>query len=110
MPRIDWVDFVDFFDEMEEKQPFSIERLKEYYDTDDIYNRIPPTKYRLGDKFVHPGGMTAIITDINERGKYNLDFIETATKRIIGVPIKNAWYDDEELDNFVEYVDKNWGD
>lgn len=107
---INWEDLVDILSEMEGRQEksFSIEGLKEYYDGDDIYNRIPLTKYHIGDKFVHSGGMTAIITEINEYGEYHLEFTETATKRTIGVPFKNAWYNDKELDNFIEYVDRKW--
>lgn len=63
------------------------------------------TKYHLGDRFVHPCGITGIITTISETGVYSLHFVETESGRVIDTALKSAWYTDSELDKFVETLD-----
>ena len=67
------------------------------------------TKYHIGDSFVHPCGITAYVTEVNERsGEYSLTFVETQSKRAIVTGFKVAWYTDAELDDFVNTIDRDY--
>ena len=85
--------------------------IYELFKNGDHYSIDTNTKYHIGDTFKHPGGITAIITDVSETqgiNVYSLKFVETSTKREILTNLKCAWYNDTELDNFVEVINSNF--
>jgi hypothetical protein len=76
---------------------------------DSFYETRFDTKYHIGDSFVHPCGLTAYVTEVNDRcGEYHLTFVETQSKRAIVTALKTAWYTDAELDNFVNTIDRDF--
>ena len=104
-----WFDYDYNFEEdaeYDERGPYSWEKMKEK-NRDCIYNRESDTKYHIGDRFVHPTGMTAIVTKISDDDEsYSLSFVETSTGREVGAGLHNAWWSRKDLDNFMESVEK----
>lgn len=76
---------------------------------DEFYETCFDTKYHIGDSFVHPCGLTAYVTEVNDRsGEYRLTFVETQSRRAIVTGFKVAWYTDAELDDFVNTIDRDF--
>ncbi len=69
------------------------------------YAKKSDTKYHIGDHFIY-GEIVAVITTVSDTDEtYTLTFLNKTNRREILIPVKKAWWNNTELDNFKQTFD-----